>query len=203
MNQQVDAKEARRRAFRNVVGSLKLDRLLPDKVFSGAWSDFLFFESDQMFAPEFAEAIGDFLRVENSGVCCLLNLSETDSSEFEKIAAIFLDGMVTGREYETLLRGGGPAVGWLYSMDRYGCASEIGEWCIYCEKNNDIAVVALRSDSGASKFESSLEKLHAKPIEAIRGGELAELFPFSELTSEWRAALIEHYGKGAGSPTFP
>ena len=135
-----DGKAAQEGAFHNVVGALKFDRRFPENVFAGEWSDFLFFESDRMFAPEFAEVVGELLGSENAGVCCLLNLDQTRSLKFEEASAIFLDRMTTASEYAAKLRRGGPAVGWLYGMDKYGCASDVGDWSIYCEKQNDIAV---------------------------------------------------------------
>ena len=193
MIREVNDNDARRAAFSNVVGAIELDRFLPENVFSGEWSDFLFFQSDRMFVSAFAEVVGELLSAENAEICCLLNLSETDPMEFEKASAFLLDGMVPGNDYEAHLRGSGPAVGWLYSMDRYGCASDVGDWCIYCEKENDIAVVALRKENGVSKFRSPLDKLRAQPIEALSNGELATLFPFSNLTAEWRIALTKRY----------
>jgi len=143
-----------------------------------------------MFIPRFAPIIGDFLRSENGSLCCLLNLSKTKALEFERIAAVFIDGLVTGKEYDAQLRGDG----WLFGMDRYGCASDVGEWCMYCEKDNDIAVVGLRNENSRSKFRSPLKELNAEPIESVNGGELAELFPFIHLTPQWRRGLIENYG---------
>jgi hypothetical protein len=193
----MDDPSARRQAFYNVISGLQLDKFLPANVFSGRWSNFLFFQSDRMFAVEFADVARDFLRTENSSVCCLLNLSETASLDFENASAIYLDEMVTGADYQARLRGDSPATGWLYSMDRYGCASNKGEWEIYCEKDSDIAVIGLHSDGGCNKFGSPIQKLRAAPIEALQGGELADLFPFSHMSPEWRRELFLNYGRPA------
>jgi hypothetical protein len=195
----MDDTAGRRQSFYNVVGALRLTRFFPANVFSGIWSSFLFFQSDRMFAAGFAEVVGDFLRAENSSVCCLLNLSEAVSLEFENAAAVYLDGMITKADYQACLRGGGPATGWLYSMGRYGCASNKGEWDIYCEKDSDIAVVGLRNPNGLKKFRPAIQKLQAAPIEAVQNGELAALFPFSHMSPEWHRGLTLNYGKGAVS----
>jgi hypothetical protein len=192
----------RRQAFHNVVSALTPAKFFPENVFSGIWSAFLFFESDRMLAEGFAEIIGDFPRADNSSLCCLLNLSETRSLEFENASAIYLDAMVTGSEYRARLRGDGPATGWLYSMDKYGCASDKGEWEIYCEKDSDVAVIGLRNANGAKKFGGAIQKLRAAAIETLGDGELAGLFPFSQLSPEWRRGLTLHYGKKATPQAF-
>jgi hypothetical protein len=186
-----DVNEAlRRKAFNNVMRSLDLTKTMPANVFSGVWPKFLFFESDRLFAPEFAEIVGEILSIEHGTACCLLNISETRTFEFEKIAAIFLDKTSDNSDYAAALRGTGPEVGWIYVMDRYGCASDTGEWCIYCEKDSDIAVIGFRSESGAMKFESPIEKLWANSIEAH---ESAKLIPFHILLPRWREGLIHNY----------
>jgi hypothetical protein len=113
--------------------------------------------------------------------------------------AIFLDAITTNRSYEAALEGDGPANGWIYQMDNYGCMSDIGEWCIYCEKANDIALIALRETTiDEDKFEIPLRHLCAKPIEQLISGGDSPLFPFDHLVPAWRKRLIDNYGS-AGS----
>lgn len=63
-----------RRTFDNLVKALDFDRTLPDRVHVGPWSDFLFFPSDHVFAPDFPEVVRELLSVERAHVACLLNL---------------------------------------------------------------------------------------------------------------------------------
>ncbi|MEN6586585.1 MAG: hypothetical protein ABFE02_11155 [Sulfuricella sp.] len=183
-----------RKAFDNIVTALDFDRLLPARVFLEVWSDFLFFQSDYIFAPEFVEVMGESLRLENAHVSCLLNLDKTGTFEFGDIAAIFLDERVTGREYRDELHGRGSADGWLYLVDRYARASDVGEWCIYCEKANDVAVIGFRGIGGVEKFEKPLKRLWARPIEELVDGGHTPVFPFNNLTPTWRKGLVQHYG---------
>ena len=183
----------RERAFLNVLDGLAIDRRFPEMVFLGIWSSFLFFGSDRVFASSFADVMADFLRADNSCLGCLLNITETYSSELNRESAIYMDPILTGSEYQAFLRGNGPATGWLYSMDRFGCASDRGEWEIYCEKDSDIAVVGFRHVNGTQRFSEATRKLRAAPIESLRGGELAELFPFSHLSPEWQRQLFLNY----------
>jgi hypothetical protein len=48
-------------ALRNVFRFLRPSASLPDNVYEGAWSRFLFFESDQIFFGPFAEAVKTLL----------------------------------------------------------------------------------------------------------------------------------------------
>jgi hypothetical protein len=183
----------RRRAFENLVAALRLDKRLPENVFSEAWRNFLFFQSDWMFTELFVDALRAFFDAEGASVACLLRLSEADSPEFEKAAALYLGGTTVGSDYEARLRGNGPPGGWLYGMDRYACASDVGDWCIYCEKENDVAVVALRGVDGLVRFRSALESLRADSLESIYDSNGRGVFPFTKLTTEWRLALADHY----------
>jgi len=180
-------------AFHNVAASVDATAFLPRQVFAGAWDGFLFFEADRMFAPFFAEVMIEFIHAEHATSCCLLNFSQTSTLEYQEAAAVFLEEGVTGSDYDSRLRNGGPAEGWLFAMDRYGCASDKGEWCIYCEKANEIAIIGLRYPSGAEKLASPLMKLRASPI-----GPLVQMGPnapppYKMLTPEWREGLINNY----------
>jgi len=80
--------------------------------------------------------------------------------------------------YDDQLRDGGPGVGWLYGVDRFACSSDLGEWCIYCEKGNDVGVIGLRADDSAKKFHGAMNDLFSKPIGALVGGN-SSILPFS------------------------
>jgi hypothetical protein len=158
---------ARKDAFNSAVSSINLSSRLPDQVFVESGAEFLFFESDQLFAPSFVEVAHEFMSVEGSTSCCLLNFSRTSVMDYCEVAAIFLETSMTGTEYDARLRSGGPAEGWLFDGDRYGCASDGGCWSIYCEKDNDVAVVALRGQGGAGRFAPPLRLLHAEAIDIL------------------------------------
>lgn len=185
----------RQQAFDNVVKALDFDRMLPDRIHFGPWSDFLFFQSDHVFASDFPEIVRELLSVERANIACLLNLDKTERFEFDYIAAIFLDEMISGVAYDDKLRGGGPASGWLYRVDRYACASDVGEWCIYCEKSNDVAVIGLRGIDGIGRFEKPLKRLWAKPIDELIDGGCSPVFPFDQLVPAWRQRLVKNYGR--------
>jgi hypothetical protein len=90
-------------------------------------------------------------------------------------------------------------IGWLYLMDRYVCASDVGEWCAYCEKENDTAVITLRNEADSIKFAQVLKALHATSIAHVglvpeEGG-----FRFDKLTESWCSRLVEQYPSHSGA----
>jgi hypothetical protein len=190
-----DNKKAREKAFLTLIKDLNFDARFPQNVFLGKWDRFLFCESDRIFCPEFIDAVNEFLDIENAAVACLLNLDITDSMEFESAGAMYLDRSITQSEYDRRLRGNGPSDGWIYRMDRYACTSDVGEWCIYCERNTDVAVIALRSAEGLEKFRSPLLKMWAYPLETICDSKDKKVFPFTHLVPAWREGLAKNYNQ--------
>jgi hypothetical protein len=186
---------AQRAAFERVVTSIDAARAFPEQVFLGAWGAFLFFESDRLFAPGFATTARDLLRAEQASVCCLVNFSESSTLTCENGAKLFLDATSQPGDYDVSLRKGGPAMGWLFAMDRYGCASEAGGWSIYCEKGNDVGVIALRGAGDVEKYAEALDHLCAAPIDILLAAGSTAPVPFCQLTETWRRGLTEHYAR--------
>lgn len=187
--------DVHRLAFKNLSRTLDRGWGFPNQVFKGRWSVFLFFESDRAFDPEFSDILNDILIIEGGSVACLLNIDKTNLFEFESISSIFIDRTTTRNSYGLALEGDGPESGWIYLMDKYICMSDIGDWCFYCEKSNDIAVMALREVEYVSRFQRPLSSLLAKPIEELLDGGRSPLFPFDHLVPAWRKVLLENYGR--------
>lgn len=186
--------EAKHRAFDHVVRSIDSAASLPAQVFRGSWGAFLFFESDRLFASNFAVIAAGLLSAEKAGVCCLLNFSETDVMAYESAVMLFIDTETKPQSYDAMLRQGGPAQGWLFGMDRFGSASDLGGWSIYCEKGNDVAVIALRQRGDVEKYAEYLKQLHAEPITVLLKAGPAAPASFGQLIEPWRHGLAQHYG---------
>ena len=189
--------QTREAAFHQVVSSVKFSEYLPNQVFKGDVSEFRFFESDRMFAPSFVDVVGELMSIEKSTSSCLLNISRVVVPTYREAPAIFFDSGMTGAEFDLQLRRGGPATGWLFSMDHYGCASDCGNWTIYCEKDNDVAVAALRGRGAAETFSAPMKKLHAEAVDALARQGSAAPFPFNSLVLSWRSGLSSWYGAQA------
>jgi hypothetical protein len=190
--------KAKHSAFDRVLGSIDGEAQFPAQVFRGHWSAFLFFDSDFLIAPDFSERVAELLNAEQAEVCCLLNFDETDTMTFASAAIRFITAETSPQDYNAMLREGGRNA-WLFGVDRYGCASDRGGWSIYCERQNDIAVIALPQTGDTEKYAACLKHIQAKPIaDQLRAG--AEgLFQFEQMVEPWRRALSMHYG-GTSAP---
>ncbi|HDR8934504.1 hypothetical protein [Burkholderia vietnamiensis] len=184
----------KQRAFLNAVNAVDFEKSLPNRIFGEKWKIFLFFQSDYIFSSGFVEFIRELLCFERAEVACMLNLDQTETLAFEAASAIFIDKTVSDGDYQEKLRAGGPAAGWLFGVDRYVCASDIGRWCIYSEKSNDVAVVGLCESDDQGRFVEIMNAVSAKSIEDLVDGGRFPLFPFDQLVPEWRKGLLENYG---------
>jgi hypothetical protein len=88
---------------------------------------------------------------------------------------------------------GGAVEGWLFGIDRYGCSSDRGGWSIYCEKDSEIAVVALRQPDDREKYAACLTQIHEAPItDLLEAGDTAPI-QFERMIASWRRGLTMHY----------
>jgi hypothetical protein len=188
--------DKKRKALGNLSRAVEVGQHLPGQVFSPVWRYFRLFPSDRLFVEDFVGILRELLIAEGGTVGCLLNLNASGSLDIEQAAALFLDAATTGPEYVAQLRGEHPGVGWLYAMDRYACASDAGEWCIYCEKENDIAVIAFPHREALDKLSQPTTRLCARSIDEINETTACP-FPFNHLTLAWREALTACYQDSA------
>jgi hypothetical protein len=188
-----DITSARLAAFHNVGCFIKTEALLPGRVLAPDWSTTRFFEADTVVAKGFVSAVHELLKIDQSASCCLLNLTNSPALEYQNASSFFIERTTTEEEYTAKLHEGGPS-GWIVRMDRYGCTSDRGEWCVYCERKNDVALISFRGPDAARKYRSPLEILRAEPIESLLRAPELQRVPFNSLTPEWRSGLNENYG---------
>jgi hypothetical protein len=188
-----DIISARLAAFHNVGSFIKTEVLLPERVLGPDWSTTRFFEADTVVAKDFVSAVHELLKIEQSASCCLVNLTRTPVLEYQMASSFLIERTTTEEKYSAKLCEGGPASGWIYRMDRYGCTSDKGEWCVYCERNNDVALISFRGPDAARKYRSPLKILRAEPIESLLRVPELQAVPFNSLTPEWRSGLKENY----------
>lgn len=177
----------------NLSRFIMLNRSFPNRVFSPEWTSFLFFDSDWIFDAQFAQRANALIDAENGQCTCISNLDQIKDNVSWERGSIFIDHDVTNETYFSLLRGEGPATGWLYGMDRFGCTSDAGGWCIYCEKQNEIAVVAVRESEDWRRFDPIVSQLGAVSIRQAIERPLSYGFSRSALSMEWRSELISNY----------
>lgn len=184
--------QAATRAVENVRQYIDLAGELPGTVFRGHWERYFFFPSDRMFELSFAEFIRALKRAEGAETICMANLDAVSDFNADDSALYFFEDDVDEGAFGSVLVEKREGVEWLYGMDRYACSSDLGNWCIYCEKANDIAVLAL-GDVDDVKFRPALDLIEAAGIKELTNGTSA-IFPFDQLTSHWRDQLIFTYG---------
>jgi hypothetical protein len=192
MGNSTDARRDRcQEARENVCAGVKPDCRFPRNIFVGDWSDFFFFDSDWMTQPDFVDHTKALLDVDGAKCACLWKLDSKDPNEPR---FFFVREDTTADEYRTLLAGKTPGYGWLDAMERLACASDVGEWCMYCEPNNEIAVIAFRHLDVSDRYSSAMARVHATRFEdAIREPPLSYGFSERALSREWRDEFLREY----------
>lgn len=153
----------------------------------------MFFQSDCVFDKYFVEVLQEVMAIERSSSCVLLNLTSLKSANFNHSEASYIEIPIIGEKYDRLLREGGAADGWLFGVDEYSCASNVGEWVVYSDRSADISVVSIRFCSNFEAIARTFGKLQAELIEKILfNGENAQ-FPFCNLLDSWRYHLGKNY----------
>lgn len=185
------------RAYSNALDVLRPTKRLPLNVFKDSWSGFFFFESDSIFEPAFISVMNDLMDTEDAHVCCLVNLGNTVEDEINTPPYKYLDGSTSPEHYMSLLRGNGAPDSWLYLVDRYVCTSDKGGWCIYCEKENDIAVIAVRNNIDTKKLIKAVEALQASSTKQAYQSHHEGKFRFEKLTRHWLSTLVTQYPASA------
>lgn len=181
----------RKEALLNIDRSLDRTCRFPRNVFRGSWSCF-FFDSDRMFVGEFVRIVQGQLTNESGECACLIKLDHHHQSTGSD-HSIFIDHSTTPENYQELLKGAEPGHGWIDDMDRFGCSSDIGDWSVYCERMNEIAVVGLRPGTGGRQFHRLLSQLCAARISDAIQQPLSYGFSSEALSPQWRDELLKEY----------
>ncbi len=180
-------------AVKNALSCIRGDRRFPTQVFSRDWADYLFFEPSILFEAGFIQVKGLLLRHEDSYVIAMINLGNGSAEIQAEMRAIYLERNTTPEEYISELMGDGSPMNWLFLMDRYVLASEKGHWSIYCEKENDVAVLAVDEYISAFTCSQLAKTLGARSIGAASVPSRDKLFDFQKLIPEWKTALAAEY----------
>ena len=185
---------SRRSAVSNALSSISKDRRFPKKVLVGHWEDYLFFDTfGTMFDPCFIEVKNLLLTEDKASVIALINLGD-DTPVDDNPPAIFIEQNTKAKEYISELESKGAPPGWRFVMGRYVCASDTGNWSIYCEKQNNMAVFAFREGFPKSICSQVEALLRAKSIKFSSPTGDSSLFDFIDLLPDWRFTLVTEHG---------
>ena len=186
MNTQPDACA---RALANLNSAIVASSRFPDSVFVGDWENYFFFDSDWMFNTEFPETIKKFLAVEGSACACLFNLDVNWEKEQDRF--LCLDRSTTPQWYKSMLYGTNVATSWILHVDRYACTSDVAQWGMYCERNNEIAVIAIRHGIPVERYLPLVAQFKAERLENALAMPLS--YGFTILPPDWRERLLKSY----------
>lgn len=164
-------------------------RRFPQKIFLGTWKSYSFFDSDWIFSPEFVPWVKSLLQAEGGTRACIYDLDAMAMGHSPQPLSFVIDKETCGGDYQLFLGGSSTDTGWLYTVDRFACTSDKGDWCIYCERRNEIAVIALRSD----RIRRLLPEVKAMPIEQALALPLSYGFSARALSPAWRKELLKEY----------
>lgn len=176
-------------AFSRVTRAIEPTQCFPQNVFSPEWEKFFFFDADWMLEGDFVQVVHSLLDIEQGSCACLLHFTDV---QFRSASSFRITRDTNEALYDAVLSGTRPGDGWLYNMARIVCGSNLGQWCLYCEQQSEMAVLALKKDCSAEDYKVALSRLHALPIaEAL---ERSVSYAFSKaLLPEWRKGLLLNY----------
>ena len=183
-------------AFSNLTNAIDVKLRFPDKVFSSGWGHFRFFDSDRIFDPSFIDIINQVLNLEGGSCVCMLNIDAYRDSLPDERAMLFIDLQTSGEIYMSRLRGPTVAEGWIYDMNRFAFASDAGQWSLYCEKGNEIAVISFRETNLHRNLKEPISRLNAASIEEAIARPLSYGFSPRALSPAWKERLLVEYRPG-------
>jgi hypothetical protein len=185
---------SRHSAILNALSSISKDRCFPKKVIVGHWEDYLFFDTfGTIFDPCFIDVKNLLLSEEKASVVALINLKNISLDDWAEPPAIFIEKDMEAKDYIFSLEQKEAPPGWRFLMDRYVCASDTGNWSIYCERQNNIAVFAFREDFPKLICSRVQLLLKAKSIKFSSPTGNDALFDFIDLLPDWRFTLVTEH----------
>jgi hypothetical protein len=184
-------RDPRNEAMANLRSALHSEREFPQNVFDDQWGNFLFLNSDRMFDSRFVAQVKTLLHIESATCAFMGNLDDTGDRPV--VTDFVFDRQTTPDAYRAILAGKPEGFGWLHGPDRYGCISDSGGWCFYCERELEIAVVAFRKGTSPQPYQLVLTQLEAVNIDKAIGMPLS--FGFSEQArpKELLRELLQQY----------
>ena len=188
------AHDPRQQAAKNFDEALSMKRRFPENPFRGKWDAFHFFDPDLLFESQFVEKLRLLLSCEPGTSVRLCNIDIAGAGGTFEESSIFLDIEMSGQAYMDHLRRGGPGSGWVYRMERYGYASDGGHWCIYCERANEIAAIAVRWNGSTDRFTAPLRQFDALPIQRAIDKPSSYGLSARGLPEAWRDKMLQAFG---------
>jgi hypothetical protein len=129
---------------------------LPENVFEGKWTAFLFFDPDWVFCPEFI------------GICQSVISKNHDTwieiTDLENPTSSFRIESITIPEHYQQVLTGHDCNGWIYLFHRFAISPSTKNWCIYLERDAEIAIFAAKADCPNEIKDIIIRDFKALPI---------------------------------------
>lgn len=181
----------------SVRGLLVPGKNLPANVFKDGWEIFLLFDPDRIFEMEFIDEVKLLLEAESARCASLVRLGES-ADRIDGEDQFLIDRETDGFDYKKTLKGADAGEGWVYDMGRFVCTSNLKGWSIYCERNNEIAIFAIKSLRLYEKIRFLLSRMRASSIRDAIGGHGLYSLPDGIISDTWKKTLLKEYGGGGG-----
>jgi hypothetical protein len=158
---------------------------LPENVFEGKWSVFLFFDPDWIFCPEFIGICQSIISKGNDTWVEITDL-ETPASSFR------IDRTTIQERYQQVLSGH-DCKGWIYLFGRFAISASTQKWCIYLERDAEIAIFASKPDCPNEINEIIIHNFKALPIMKMVATQGISAFDKEVVSDEYIEKLIESF----------
>ena len=122
-----------------------------------------------------------------------MNLDQAANGMDSERCCLFMGKTMTNDAYRLFLVGANVGEGWIYGVDRLGCASDVGRWCIYCEPRNEMAVIAFRERDSWTRYASVIAQLESLPINEAIEKPLSYALNPRVLLEDWRNEIMKEY----------
>jgi len=152
----------------------------------------MFFQPQWLFDAPGIEATKILMSAENASACCILNLSTSSPITFEAADSFFIEANTEAAEYTSRVFASG-ADAWIVNAGRFVCSSDLGNWVIYCEKAEDVALIAIRDKRLLPIFEPALEELRAASLDDYINRPDNGPFPAIPLVEAWKTEILKNY----------
>lgn len=114
-----------------------------------------------------------------------------------RLEELYVTGDTRPDEYVPYLAGGDGGVGWVNDMRRISCSSSSGDWLIYAEPINEVAILAIRHELSLDRLAPTLADLGAMSVpEALNDPNSSYGFNPHVVSEEWRRQLSRAYSTG-------
>ncbi|GBR21833.1 hypothetical protein LV564_16690 [Komagataeibacter nataicola] len=166
--------------------SLVAGKHMPDMVFADEWDAYYFYPSDYLTEDETAEIIWSLMDLNGESLFCIVDMITLPEDETDSVSYINInetkDKYKDYRSVWNQKRKDGLA--WLHNVDAYALSSTSGKWFIYSERDNEIAIIALKGMETIKCFAEHKYLVHAILPDDLNRKEIL-VSPLDRLDPAW------------------